>query len=141
MRPATELTFNQTSYTSGRRDEREGIAEKTEAEIRKVYEILADVQYLDWVFFVGADGPRLYLQVTFDMDGSHWTGRKWLLSSHMTKSEIVQTAFKAVMTAVEHEVRESFTYRAAAIFGPHYDVDALLSICDARDVRGEAPHG
>lgn len=135
MRPCTELTFNQTSYEAGRRDERERVAEKAGVEIRQVHEILADVKYLDWTFFVGADGPRLYLQAAFDANGEHWTGRKWLLSPHMTRSEIVQTAFKAVMTAMEHEVRELFFYKSKAIFGPHYDVDALVTICDCVDVR------
>ena len=56
------------------------------------------------------------------------TTRKWRLSQHMTASEIVQTAFKCVLTAVEHEAREQFTYRGQAIFGPHFDVEALVAI-------------
>lgn len=135
MQVATELTFNQPSYESGRRDERDSIAETAGIEIRKVYAVLDQVRYLDWKFFVGADGHRLYMQVSFDANGEHWNGRKWLLSPHMTRSEIVQTAFKAVMTAVEHEVRESFLYKERAIFGPHYDIEALLSVCDSLDVR------
>jgi len=64
-------------------------------------------------------------------------GRKWLLSHHMTHSEVVQTAFKAVLTAVEHEVRESFTYKGCAIFGPHYDIERLVALCkgDHKEVR------
>jgi hypothetical protein len=63
--------------------------------------------------------------------------RKWLLSSHMTRSEIVQTCFKLALTAVEHRTRESFTYRGRRIFGPHFDVDALHQLCTDRrfDVR------
>jgi hypothetical protein len=66
--------------------------------------------------------------------------RKWLLSPHMTKSEIVQTCFKLAMTAAEHRVRESFTYRGNRIFGPHFDVDALHTICSEKrfDVRKPA---
>lgn len=133
MRPCTELTFNQTSYEAGRRDERESAVQRSGEEIRRVYEILDRV----WKFFVGADGSRLYLQVHFSVSasGEHWTGRKWLLSPRMTKSEIVQTAFKAVLTAVEHETRELFTYKGKRIFGPHFDVDALEQICDRLDVR------
>lgn len=59
-----------------------------------------------------------------------WNGRKWALSKHMTKSEIVTTAFKAVMTAIEHETREQFTYKGKAIFGPHFDVEQLVGLCD-----------
>lgn len=52
-------------------------------------------------------------------------GRKWRLSPHMTRSEIVQTALMAVLAAVEHEAREEFRYRGEAIYGPHHDIEAL----------------
>jgi hypothetical protein len=58
-----------------------------------------------------------------------------MLSTFMTKSELVQTAFKAVMTASEHEIRETFTYKGRRIFGPHFDVEALWSIAGKVDVR------
>lgn len=70
-----------------------------------------------------------------------WGGRKWFLSPYMTKSEVVQTAFKAVLTAVEHETREQFTYRGQPIFDPHYDVDKLVELRaqhDCLDEREEA---
>jgi hypothetical protein len=57
-----------------------------------------------------------------------WNGRKWFLSNHMTRSEVVQTAFKAVLTAEEHEAREHFKYRGQSIFDPHYDVDKLVEL-------------
>jgi hypothetical protein len=44
----------------------------------------------------------------------------------MVPNEIVTTAFKAVMTAMEHEVRESFKYRDVAIYNPHLDPDSLV---------------
>ena len=63
--------------------------------------------------------------------------RKWLLSKHMTQSEIVQTAFKCALTSVEHEAREQFTYRGKPIFGPNLNVDQLVDLCAAEslDVR------
>jgi len=66
--------------------------------------------------------------------------RKWLLSPSMTRSEIVQTCFKLVMTSMEHRAREGFTYRGKRVFGPHFDVEALWQICaDKRfDVRPTA---
>ena len=66
-----------------------------------------------------------WLQVAFEADGALQHGRKWRLSPWMTKSEIVQTAFAAVLAAVEHEAREHFLYRGQPVFGPHFDVDAL----------------
>ena len=57
-------------------------------------------------------------------------GRKWFLSPHMTKSELVQTVFKAMLTYVEHEFRSGFTYKGRLIFGPHFNVDKLVELCD-----------
>ena len=65
---------------------------------------------------------------------TQWT-RRWLLSPYMTKSEVVQTVFKMVMTANEHEVRENFKYNGRAIFGPHHDVDVLWYAVNSLDKR------
>ena len=46
----------------------------------------------------------------------------------MVDGEIVQTAFKAVLTALEHEARENFTYRGHSIFDPHWDVEKLVEL-------------
>lgn len=62
-------------------------------------------------------------------------GRKWRLSKHMTDSEIVQTAFLAVRTAQEHELREQFKYKGYAIFNPHFDLDHLVKNCVVRSAR------
>lgn len=102
-------------------------------------EIVSQIQYKDWQFIVNED----YLQVSFMSPCSvtgqivEQKGRKWRLSKFMTKSEIVSTALKAVLTAEEHEAREQFKYKTKAIFGPHFDVDKLAILCDsdAVDVR------
>jgi hypothetical protein len=57
-----------------------------------------------------------------------WRGRKWLLSEHMTDGEVVQTCFLAMTTAMEHEMRELFTYQGRAIFDPHYDINKLVAL-------------
>lgn len=62
-------------------------------------------------------------------------GRKWYLSEHMTKSEVVQTALMAALTAEEHECREFFRYKGKRIFGPHIDIYALMEVCNREDVR------
>lgn len=82
----------------------------------------------------GEDGERMYMQVQAttpcNVSGAlqTWKGRKWFISQHATKSEIVQTAFKALLTALEHEAREKFLYRGRPILDPHYDVDALWNL-------------
>lgn len=110
----------------------------------QVEAVLRLCRFNDWQFVVGGEGNRLYLQVRCDgkcnVTGKDmpWSSRKWWLSAHMTKSEIVQTAFKAVLTAVEHEAREQFLYCGQSIFDPHYDVDLLWELRtrpDALSVR------
>lgn len=60
------------------------------------------------------------------------TTRRWFLNPKMTKSEIVQTVFKCLMTSMEHRAREWFHYNGKSIFGPHFDVDALWELCDKK---------
>ena len=57
-----------------------------------------------------------------------WRSRKWMLSEHMTAGEIVQTAFKAILTAIEHEAREQFRYRGQPVFDPHYNIEKLVAL-------------
>lgn len=66
-----------------------------------------------------------------------WKGRKWLLSEHMTDGEIVQTAFLATMTAMEHEARERFTYKGQSVFDPHYDIEKLVELRSRPDALKE----
>lgn len=99
----------------------------------------------------GARDPhvRPYLQVKYDGTGEYgsepWTGRKWMLSQHMTRTEVVCTAFKAVMSAEEHETRELFKYLGHEVFGPHFDVDDIVRLRDKgelhQDVRADAMQG
>ncbi len=107
------------------------------------FAVLNDVNYPGVTFLTRMDGERPYLQVEAQVacsatgDVKTQRGRKWFLSPHMTRSEVVQTAFKAVMAWEEHEVREKFQYRGKAVFGPHFDVDALyaLAVSGKEDVR------
>ena len=101
--------------------------------------ILSLVQFPGHTFRVAGDftDGTAYLQALFmapcNVRGGDFypqATRKWLLSRHMTQSELVQTAFKFVLTSLEHEAREQFTYRGAAIFGPHFDVEQLVALCE-----------
>jgi len=113
---------------------------------------LADINYKDWDFNIVPDNDRLYLQIGFwaydttrplheQADREYQTCRKWFLSPHMTKSEVVQTALKAVLAAEEHEARECFLYKGKPVFGPHFNIDRLFDVCgqtDALDARKAA---
>ena len=102
------------------------------------------ISFPDFEFRVGEDGAAFYLQVRSTSPCAktgapyEWGGRKWRISVHMTVSEVVQTALMAMLAAVEHEAREAFRYRGKAIFGPHFNVEHLVALCDrpdAEDVR------
>lgn len=111
---------------------------------------LREIKYPGFEFRSGLMGPTGYfVQVVFhaidvteirqttDVRPVEWTGRKWYVSSYSTKFEVVQTALKAVLTALEHEAREKFTYQGVAIFQPHMDLDALVKLADHVVVREE----
>ena len=53
--------------------------------------------------------------------------RLWILDKDYTDEQIVQTCLKLVLTSVEHEARERFTFDGAAIFGPHMRLQDLLT--------------
>ena len=103
-------------------------------------QILFEIQYKDWDFVLYQGSP-MWLQVQFKTrhctTGEEYVakGRKWFLSPHMVKSEIVGTVFKAVLTAEEHEVRECFKWKGKAVYNPHIDVEALASVCETVEVR------
>lgn len=104
----------------------------------EVQAILDNIKYLDWKFTVKGRiaNPEVpvSMQVSFEApctktgEEQGWKSRKWIISQHMVKSEIVLTAFKAMMTAIEHEARESFFVEGQPIFGPHINVDVLIGL-------------
>lgn len=105
--------------------------------------ILEDVSYKDgWRLVIRGSADGFYLQVRFIAPNGvtgveeEWGGRKWVLSRYMTKSEIVTTAFKAIITAEEHETRELFKYRNAPIFGPHFNVDMMADLIHSEGLEG-----
>lgn len=107
--------------------------------------ILANIQFMNWEIRLLEKGDGYLLQIIFmdvdvenpDLGPVPQHCRKWYVSPYSTESEIVETAWKAVKTAMEHEVREKFMYRGRRIFSPHFDVNKLVDLCDkqAYDIR------
>lgn len=62
-------------------------------------------------------------------------GRKWYISPHATRSEILQTALAAVLAFEEHEARECFRFRGNRLYGPHIAFEALERACDTLEAR------
>lgn len=105
--------------------------------------IVAEVKFLDRDFLVMEKGDGFLIQLAYwesDVytgERSYQKARKWYVSSWSTRSEIVRTCFKAVMTSMEHVVREHFLYKGERIFNPHWDVDVVARMVHeaADDVR------
>ncbi len=100
--------------------------------------LLHEVKYKDWdlkICHIKGE-PRPYIQWQWRRKCARTNkleeqrSRKWYISQHMTKSEVVQTAFLAALQASEHEVREFFHFSNQPIFRPHYDVYRLLDLCE-----------
>lgn len=109
--------------------------------------IIANIQFMDWEFVITEKGDGWNLQVQFYAhDADDWDnslsamvlqkGRKWYISSHATTQEVVRTAFKACLTATEHEACEQFKYKGVAIHNPHIDPDELVNVGNNRVYRG-----
>lgn len=103
---------------------------------RQVNKLLEDVSYPGLQFQTYEDGEaRVHLRVhnphgvcTQTGEPWAWSGRWHRLSEHMTDSEIVGTCFHAVLTALEHEARESFTFEGVSVYDAHLDVRALADL-------------
>lgn len=106
-------------------------------------QIVSNIQFLNYNFYtILTERGEVFLKAEYP-DADIYTGiveiqhtRKRLVTPAMTNSEIVQTAFKLALTSMEHRTREAFKYRNARIFGPHFDVEDLVSLCVLRENVG-----
>jgi len=110
-----------------------------------IVNVACEVGGVKWQIHCGEMGNGFYVQLRYlepdietgDPQDQH--GRKWYVSSHSAKSEVVQTVLKACLTSAEHIVREHFTYRGVRIFSPHFDVEQLVELAGGgratRDTR------
>ena len=115
--------------------------------LRHMQEVVSQIEYPGLKFEITSlyDPNPAYLQVVMEtkdaVTGEPYIakGRKWLLSMHMVPGEVVQTAFLAVLTFLEHEVREQFKFKGQAIFNPHFNVEKLVEFAakgaDSIEVR------
>lgn len=102
--------------------------------------ILRDVKYpgYQFVLYQGEHGElslRAWYKepdITTGRVETQWT-RYWPIDASWNKGQLVQTAFKCVLTSHEHRAREHFTYQGERVFGPHLALDGLVAL--ARDAR------
>lgn len=102
---------------------------------RRLGSLLGRIETPEGAYFI-ASSEGSYAQLRVEMETKDnvtgapmiANGRWWRLSPHMTDGEIVQTAFKAYLTFLEHEAREQFKVDGVSVFDPHYDLDALIAL-------------
>lgn len=111
-----------------------------DAHLNRLASIVERCAFPAFEFVTGMDGdaeaPQYWLRVeptpgnafcTRTGEPMDWCGRKWRLSQHMTDGEIVWTAFKAMLTALEHEAREMFTFDGVTVADSHVDIHKLVA--------------
>jgi len=110
--------------------------------VLKVGKLVARVSFLNYHIKVVDGHGGIYLRAEYFEDDIYSNvperqyTRKWLLSPWMTDSEIIQTCFKMCFTSMEHKTRENFKYKGARIFGPHFNVEDLVTLCKDKESAG-----
>lgn len=117
----------------------------------RLCQILADIQIFDRMFEV--TGPveiqpsgvttedsdvtsGWHIQVCYhepdiykpDGDAQLQKSRPWFIGEGASESDVVDTAFAAVMRSYDHVVKEHFTYKGKRVFSPHFTVEERLAM-------------
>lgn len=108
---------------------------------KQIRALVAHVTYKEgWDILVGEDGERTYLQLavtggqcSVSLKTVDWKGGKKYLSPYMCRQEIVGACFAIIKEAEEHEMREWFRFKGAAIYNPHLDPDALVLVARKKE--------
>jgi hypothetical protein len=103
----------------------------------EIEEVLDRVAFMDRKIILLEKGDGFLLQVQYFEADVH-TGlialqkaRKWYVSPFMTETELVETAFKACRTSMEHVLKEHFLYKGRRVYSPHFSIDGRVDLCDA----------
>lgn len=138
MQHPTEIDHPAPHITALLPNEDPNLLYQQDKTLRLIRETINNLSYKDWFFsyrpLCTATGGGFLLRVGFTApergtgEPSLQYGRWWYVSPYSVGNEIVQTCLKAVLTAEEHEARETFRYKGRPVFGPHLDTDALASI-------------
>jgi hypothetical protein len=111
--------------------------------LKEVLAIVSAVEFRDRRFIVLEKGDGFLLQMQYrDMDVitgeiAEQHTRKWYVSPYATESEIVQTMLKCVLTSQEHIGREHFLYKGEKVYGPHLNVNDLITVAKQGRLREE----
>ncbi|MDX6180675.1 hypothetical protein SGQ44_00815 [Flavobacterium sp. Fl-77] len=98
-----------------------------------IIEIISDITYEDWEFDVFEENELPTLQIKFKEidtisgEESYQYSRKWLFAyNEMGKTQVIQTCYLALSTAIKHESRENLKYKNKWIANPHRSINLIL---------------
>lgn len=101
--------------------------------LRQINEALSHVEFTNHVFQAEETPGGFHLWLS-GLEPDSYTGkmevqesRRWFISNKCTPSDVVRTAFKATATWAEHEARETFKYKGARVFSPHFDLNKVAA--------------
>lgn len=105
----------------------------------EIQKIISNVQYKKW-FVELYNTPEFVIRLSW-FDTCSVTGkqmiqhsREWFMQPEgLTEDMVVQTIFKAIQNAEEHEVKERFRYKGKRVFNPHITINNLLEVCEHED--------
>lgn len=103
-----------------------------------VQSVVDNIHFPGYHFRVGLLGERIFVQVHYVepdvMTGvtEDQFGREWVVAKNPVAGQVVQTCLKAILTSMEHRVREHFLYRDKPVMQPHFDVDELWQLLPSR---------
>lgn len=111
-------------------------------------EILSTIAFTDvsgrqWEFLCDRRGDVLLLFARFDAPDcntgelARQTTRKWFVSEHATRSEVLFTALACVKMGLIHEAHEAFLVDGRPLVNPHVNADLLaqFNVEAAEDAR------
>jgi hypothetical protein len=96
--------------------------------------VVGDIRFPAYSFQVSRSPDAVYLSVVYNEPDvatgnmAVQTGRRWVIETHWNEAQILQTAFKAVLTSLEHRAREHFTYKKLAVLNPHNSLESLCAM-------------
>lgn len=109
--------------------------------LAEVKTIIDRISFMDRQFRITERNKGYMLQIEYyevDVDDSSNTepvlqrARKWYISPYSTETEIVETAFKACRTSMDHVLKEHFLYLGRRVYSPHFSIQARLRMCDEK---------
>lgn len=107
--------------------------------IQQLRQILDQIQIFDRTFeAIHLKDEFLLFRVTYnepDIDTGvieRQCSRWWPIADDATETDIVETAFLAVMRSYDHVVKEHFLYRGRRVYSPHFSIEARIEMCDSQ---------